>query len=120
MFATTAKAQTPDAQSLDQRVEQLERRVAELERRLQAAEAAPQRPSAAASSVGSGNWKELASWRRLRQGMDMEDVRRLLGEPSRIVVIGDTLWFYGDYANVTFDGQSQKLSGWSEPRGERE
>ena len=87
-WGAPAKAQDSEAQTLTRRVEQLERRVAELERRLQAFEASPQPARLDATRPAPGDWKQLGNWRRLRQGMTMDDVKTLLGQPDRVEVVG--------------------------------
>jgi hypothetical protein len=121
VLASPADAQGADVQVLNRRVEQLERRIAELERRLQTFEASPQPPRLDATRAASGDWKQLGNWRRLRQGMTMDDVSTLLGQPDRVKVVVLTEWTYGrfpDGGSVIFDAQSQKVIGWTEPRRE--
>jgi len=117
---STTSAQTTDTVSLTQRVEQLERRIAELEQRVQAFETSPQRQRSVESGTATGNWEQVANWRHLQRGMSKDEVRRLLGEPDRVDVFDFTVWTYGDYAKVTFDPDSQRVSGWSEPRSSRD
>jgi hypothetical protein len=117
--ASAAHAQESDVRVLNRRVEQLERRVAELERCSQALEASPQSTRRDPTSSAPGDWKQLGNWRRLRRGMTMDDVGTLLGQPDRVKVVVLTEWTYGSYpddGSVTFDAQSQRVIGWSEPR----
>jgi hypothetical protein len=119
LWVAPAKAQESEVQVLNRRVEQLERRVAELERRLQAVDASPQPTRLDATRSAPGDWKEIGNWRRLRQGMTMDEVSALLGQPDRVDVSGFAWWTYGtgsDGGSVTFDARSQKVTAWSEPR----
>ena len=117
-WSTPMKAQEPDTLALNRRVEQLERRVEDLERRVRALEAPSQRLQADTARPASGDWKEVGNWRRLRQGMTMADVSTLLGQPDRVDAMSVVIiWYYGDASGgtVTFDAQSQHVTGWSEP-----
>ena len=122
VWATPAKAQQSEIQVLSQRVQQLEHQVAELENRVRALEGTPQTPKTEGARPASGDWKQIGNWRRLRQGMTMDDASSILGQPGRVeanvVVIS---WYYGEFADgsVTFDPRSQKVTGWSEPRSQR-
>jgi hypothetical protein len=115
------QAQDSAVEVLSQRVEKLEHQVAELELRLRALEAPAQPARVDATRAAAGDWKQLANWRRLRQGMTMDDVTMLLGQPDRVNASSYlVLWYYGDISggSITFDARSQKASGWSEPQGE--
>jgi outer membrane protein assembly factor BamE (lipoprotein component of BamABCDE complex) len=90
---------------LEETVRVLEERVVALEIQLRAA------------ATLTANDPAKANWRKLRNGMSGEDVRRLLGSPSRIDNFGNfTIWHYGDpsRAEVKFD-KSLKVAGWREP-----
>jgi len=102
-----APAQQPSADSLLRRIEHLEQRVRELEAVLKG------ESSRDLSVPTSAKSRDLQNWRRLRIGMKMDEVRALLGEPERVVVIGSTTWSYPG-ASVSFDLRG-KLEGWSEP-----
>lgn len=58
--------------------------------------------------------KSLANWRRLNKGMSYNDVRGVLGEPSRIDTGGFTYWYYANNGRVYF--YNDKLDGWKEPQ----
>jgi hypothetical protein len=112
------RAQEGSSGSVDARLSVLESRVADLEHRLGELEAmikqAPQKERLAKTS---GNWKELANWRRLSRGMSMDQVRALLGEPDRVTGGGITRWRWGkpeEAAEVYFI--EDRLEGWTEPR----
>lgn len=90
VFCVVAAASTPtfvlgqdtSTAALLRRVEQLEKTNANLERRVRELEAFLSRTpaSAAASAPTSSNSnksRELANWRRLKVGMNMEDVRQM-------------------------------------------
>ena len=62
-------------------------------------------------------WRDLSLWRRLERGMSKPDVRRILGEPTKIDEFGVmTTWYYGHPlgGSVTFDSHGS-LESWSEP-----
>ena len=98
-----------------ERITQLEKEVRELKQRLTKLEA-PQNASVnqQKSIPSSEGWKSLASWRSLKNGMSYDEVRSILGEPTRIE--GGTLarWYYSNRADVTFF--NDKVENWSEPR----
>lgn len=97
-----AQVQKSDAD----RMLELERRVMTLERRLGAAPTARE-PTAALH-------KDRANWRQLRLGMTQESVRQLLGDPERVTGGSVTMWQWS--AGYTmFAGNTQLLTGWSEP-----
>jgi hypothetical protein len=109
-----AAAQQPSADSLLRRIDLLERRSADLEQRVRALEAGMKgEPSRDLSVPTSAKSQDLQNWRRLRIGMKMDEVRVLLGEPDRVVVIGATHWYYPG-GDVSFDSRG-KLEGWFEP-----
>lgn len=109
-----AEGQERSAADLVRRIEQLERSNADLERRVRELEALGKTtPSKAQPGPASGNWRDLANWRRLRKGMSVEDVRLLLGEPDRVESAVFTYWYWAG-ADVHF--YDEKLYGWSEPR----
>ena len=102
LCATNGLAQTTEGPitELKRRVEQLEKRVVALEERT------------ATSPVGVGS---KVAWRSLSKGMTQDDVRNILGEPSRVVAGSPFLvWFYGK-GTVQFTVHNAQVFGWSEP-----
>jgi hypothetical protein len=63
-------------------------------------------------------WKVTANWRRLTRDMTKEEVRALLGEPTKIEerAGGFSTWHYGDPygGTISFGGDGKPFS-WSEP-----
>lgn len=117
-----APAQRPSADSLLRRVDRLERRSADLEQRVRALEAVLEavlkgEPSRDLSVLTSPKSRDLQNWRRLRNGMTMDEVRALLGEPERVENRGyETEWSWDSLllAKVNFD-RSGRVESWSEP-----
>ena len=109
-----AAGQDTSSASLLRRIELLERANTDLEQRVRDVEALIRRaPSRDQQVAGSGDWRDISNWRRLRQGMKPDQVRALLGEPERVEAGGVTFWRWPG-AHVAFmDG---KVYGWSEPR----
>jgi outer membrane protein assembly factor BamE (lipoprotein component of BamABCDE complex) len=108
-----APAQGTAIDSLNRRVVLLEGKVAYLEQRVRMLETLVKADSSRNSPVpASANWRDLANWRRLVRGMNMDQVRALLGEPERVEGGPVTSWYWTN-ANVYFI--SGQLSGWSEP-----
>ena len=108
-----AEGQQSSSDSLNRRIGLLERKVAYLEQRVLELEPSRNQPIAV-----SANWLDLAKWRRLSRGMNMDQARTLLGEPERVDAISiHTTWTWGtypDYAEAHF--AEGTLAGWSEPR----
>lgn len=100
------------------RITQLEKEVLELKLRLTNLEVPPvttstrQKPAASTES-----WKSLANWRSLKSGMSPDDVRAILGEPSRVEGGIVTYWTYPSRGEVTF--VRDQVTRWAEPREDR-
>ena len=121
----SAPAQTGTIDSVTRRVEVLERTNVDLDRRVRELERLINGESSqAAPLVSTNKWRDVRNWRQLCRGMSMEQVRSLLGEPHSVDAMGAmaTVWRWenrdGSFvsASVTFDGRTDKLSSWSEPR----
>lgn len=111
---TVAVGQNVSADSLLRRIDSLQRRTADLEQRVRALEALIKaEPSRAQPVPESAKWQDLANWRRLRRGMNMDEVRALLGEPGRVNAGRTTWWFWETLTYVYFE--NGKLDGWLEP-----
>lgn len=117
VVSETAAAQAASTDSLLRRIERLERKTAEPEERLRqvegkaTAEGKTGRPPAT-----SGNWRDIASWCRLKLGMGTEEVRAVLGEPTRVNAGLRTFWYWeqgSKTGHVYF--MHEKVEGWSEP-----
>jgi len=109
-----AAGQDTSTASLLRRIELLERANADLEQRVRDLEALIRRePSRDQQVAGSGDWRDISNWRRLRQGMKPDQVRALLGEPERVEAGGVTFWRWANSYVSFMDG---KVYGWSEPR----
>ena len=108
----SASGQARADESLARRVDSLERRILELERRIAQLEgAAAAQP--ARDRATSGNSRDLANWRRLREDMTYEQVRAILGEPDRVDGGGVAFWYYPRGGRAGF--VSGRLSSWQEP-----
>jgi hypothetical protein len=98
-----------------ERITQLEKDVLDLKQRLTKLES----PQSSTSQqhrtiVSSEGWKSLSNWRSLKNGMSYDEVRSIIGEPTRID--GGTLarWHYSNGAFVGFF--RDKVQQWEEPR----
>lgn len=105
-------AQDAATKRLQQRVDSLEQLVAELGRRVAQLES-PAMSGATQTRTATGDSRNLANWRRLQEGMSYDQVRALLGEPTK--VDGGTVarWEYPRHGSVSF--YSGRVSSWSEP-----
>jgi len=114
----SVRCQDHSLASLEQRIVLLERKNLELEQRVRDLEAVSKGSPVKAQSVPTtGNWRDIANWRRLKRGMSMDQVRELLGEPDRVDGGGVAYWHWGkgaEAATVTFI--ADELAEWSEPR----
>jgi len=83
-----------DEFSLKQRVIELEARVQKLEQLLE-------------EKFADDRWKDPVLWSRVRPGMSKNDVRKLLGKPTRVEQAIFTTWYYHktskDHSHVWFD-----------------
>ena len=93
---------------LEQEIQSINQRLMKLE---SAQGASSEKPKAPANSEG---WKSIASWRSLSTDMSPSDVRRILGEPSRVEGGQIANWFYQNRGTVTF--MNDKVYQWREPR----
>jgi len=61
-------------------------------------------------------WENKKNWRMLKPGMTLEEVKALLGEPTKKIEGVKTLWYYPNIycGYVSFD-ENGRLSGWNEP-----
>ena len=98
-----------------ERITQLEKEVQELKLRLSKLEGPQTITNQQQRTIVSGEgWKSLANWRSLKNGMSYEEVRSILGEPSRVDGGNIAYWYYSNQGRVIF--YSNKLHSWEEPR----
>jgi hypothetical protein len=98
-----------------ERITQLEKEVQELKLRLSKLEGPQTTTNQQQRTIVSGEgWKSLANWRSLKNGMSYDEVRSILGEPSRIDGGSIAYWYYSNRGRVMFI--SDKVIQWEEPR----
>ena len=106
-----AQATTDELSALRQKNAELEKKVNELEALLR--ECTEAREKQFSDDQGYQNKK---NWRSLESGMNEEQVKKLLGDPLKVIKGVKTLWYYpniyGGY--VSFD-EKGRLTGWNEP-----
>ncbi len=104
-------AQSDEVSQLRQRVADLEQKVRELEALLK--EFQEGRKGAFENDYG---WQNKKNWRSLEVGMSEAQVKKILGEPVKVIKGVKTLWYYPNFygGNVSFD-EGGKLTGWNEP-----
>lgn len=115
-----AKAQQQRVVELERRVAGLERTVERLEQRIAALEArTSQVANPTPGRAGTASWRERGNWRQLRQGMNEDQVERLLGEADRVNVNEYFFtWYFGGYGDggqVQFDADTRRVRSWREP-----
>jgi outer membrane protein assembly factor BamE (lipoprotein component of BamABCDE complex) len=64
--------------------------------------------------VSGEGWKSLANWRSLKNGMSYDEVRSILGEPSKVDGGSIAYWYYSNRGRVIII--SDKVIQWEEPR----
>lgn len=104
-------AQDQETAQLRQRVTQLEKRIEQLERLLNECMAAQKE-----GTSDDYGWQNKMNWRKLEMGMSQEEVRSVLGKPTKVIQGVKTLWYYpniyGGFVSFDKDGH---LAGWNEP-----
>lgn len=101
--------------SESERITQLEKEVQELKLRLSKLENPQIITNQQQRTIVSGEgWKSLANWRSLKNGMSYDEVRSILGEPSRVDGGSIAYWHYSNQGRVRFG--LDKLRSWEEPR----
>jgi outer membrane protein assembly factor BamE (lipoprotein component of BamABCDE complex) len=93
---------------LEQEIQSINQRLMKLESAQGVSTDAPKAP------VNSEGWKSIASWRSLSTDMSPSDVRRILGEPSRVEGGQIANWYYQNRGTVIF--MNDKVYRWNEPR----
>ncbi len=97
------------------RITQLEKEVQELKAKLRVLETPAPKPIVNNKpTTSTEGWKSLANWRSLKSGMSYDEVRAILGEPTRIAGGNLAFWYYPNRGDVTF--REDKLTNWVEPR----
>ena len=104
-------AQEDEISQLRQKVTQLESRVKQLEALLE-----EYREAMKSRLDEEMAWQNKKNWRSLKAGMNDEEVKKLLGEPVKVIKGVKTLWYYPNIygGNVSFD-ENGRLTGWNEP-----
>ncbi|MFC1840575.1 outer membrane protein assembly factor BamE, partial [Thermodesulfobacteriota bacterium] len=61
-------------------------------------------------------WWNNKSWRKLKEGMSREQVKKILGEPVKAIKGHREIWYYPNFyrGHVSFD-EDGNLRGWNEP-----
>ena len=97
------------------RITQLEKELRNLQLRLSNLESSKNSLSKSQpSAVTNENWKNLTIWRSLKIGITPDEVRTILGEPTRVEGGARAYWYYPRSGNLEFE--DGKLRNWSEPR----
>jgi outer membrane protein assembly factor BamE (lipoprotein component of BamABCDE complex) len=106
-----AQATGDEISALRQKNAELEKKIKELEALLTECAEANNKPFS--DDQGYQNKK---NWRSLEQGMNQDQVKKILGDPLKVIEGVKTLWYYpniyGGY--VSFD-ENGRLTGWNEP-----
>ena len=96
---------------LQQKILELENRIKNLELLLKQCDEIQKRQT----NIRYG-WQNKKNWRKLKIGMREPEVKKILGEPVKIIKGVKTLWYYPNIycGYVSFD-EGGTLSGWNEP-----
>ena len=98
LFSASLVVQASDGD----RINLLEREVQDLKLRLLKMESAQQTTPKPLANNSPKGWKQISNWRSLKRGMSYDEVRAILGEPSRIRGGSFTYWDYLNRGWVTF------------------
>lgn len=99
--------------TVDSRIQKLEETIQILERRVDYLENKSREPS-----VKSEVAPDKVNWRKLQKGMSEDDVKALLGSPTKINMYSSfAVWYYGIPSGgiVEFDSNTRTLKSWQEP-----
>jgi hypothetical protein len=118
-FAVTLTLSQPlVAQTQQDELSRLRQKNAELEDRVQKLETLLKECDEARKSRFSedSGWQNKKNWRTLERGMNQDQVKRILGEPVKVIKGVKTLWYYPNLycGYVTFDDKG-RLASWNEP-----
>lgn len=106
------------AQSPSEEVSELRQKNAELEKRVKELEALLTECTEGTKNQLSDDqgYQNKKNWRSLETGMKEDQVKKILGDPLKVIKGVKTLWYYpniyGGY--VSFD-EKGRLTGWNEP-----
>jgi outer membrane protein assembly factor BamE (lipoprotein component of BamABCDE complex) len=106
-----AQTQQDEVTQLRQKNAELEKRVKELENLLkECTEAKNDR------FLIDHGYQNKKNWRSLQTGMNEEQVKKILGEPLKVIKGVQTLWYYPNFFGgyVSFDNKGL-LTRWNEP-----
>jgi outer membrane protein assembly factor BamE (lipoprotein component of BamABCDE complex) len=106
-----AQATTDELSALRQKNAELEKKVNELEALLK------ERTEVGKEQFSDDQgYQNKKNWRSLEAGMNEEQVKKLLGDPLKVIKGVKILWYYPNiYAGyVSFD-EKGRLTGWNEP-----
>lgn len=108
---TTAAPENEEITDLKQRISELENRIKDLEALLKIS----REPSSKNEDKENGWWNGK-SWRKLKEGMTQEQVKKILGEPVKAIKGTREIWYYPDFYRgyVSFD-EDGNLRGWNQP-----
>ena len=96
------------------RIDQLEREVQEVKQRLSILESKPRNENDKEELVfADDGWKSVANWRKLVPGMSELSVKKILGDPHKIVGFKNAVWNYNNGGVVWI--VDENVDRWSEP-----
>lgn len=100
-----------DIEGLKHKITELEKRIKDLEAILKIYHG----PDDQKSEEAYG-WLNKKNWRKLKKGMTIAQVRKILGEPVKTVEGARTIWYYPSFYDnyISFD-EKGNLTGWNEP-----
>jgi outer membrane protein assembly factor BamE (lipoprotein component of BamABCDE complex) len=106
-----AAPENEEIDNLKQKITELENRIKDLEALLKIY----REPSGKGDEKDNGWWNSK-SWRKLKEGMSHEQVKKILGEPVKAIKGHREIWYYPHLyrSYVSFD-EDGNLKGWNEP-----
>lgn len=106
-----AASEKDDISHLKQKISELENRIKDLETMLKIS----REPGEKKAENGDGWWNKK-TWRKLKEGMSQEQVKKILGEPVKTIKGRRVIWYYPNFYRgfVSFD-ENGNLTGWNAP-----
>ena len=95
------------------RINLLENEIRDLKIRISKLEGQPGLTKSKRVAPSGNGWRSIDNWRRLSTKMSPDEVKAILGEPTRINGGSVAIWYYPNGGTVTFIDEG--IYSWTEP-----